>query len=330
MPITISGSSGISGVDGSAATPALQGSDSNTGISFGTDEVNINTDGTTRATVDSSGRLLVGTSTSTNVAGFGETKIQLRGNYESSVTVVNTENNANTCGLILAKDRSTSIVQNGDPLGGIYYQGYDGSAHKIGANILAYVDGTPGANDMPGRLSFSTTPDGSTTPVERMRIYSSGNIGLFETYNNTTAAAANMQISDLGNLFRSTSSIKYKTDVETLEDSYADALLDCRPVWYRSTCSGDNPDYGYWGFIAEEVAEIDPRLVHWKTAEITYDENGSVVEAPCDPEPEGVQYDRFVPHLLNLIKRQKEQLDTQSAAIASLEARLTAFEGGTN
>ena len=57
MPIEISGTTGISGVDGSASAPALQGSDSNTGVSFGSDTVNINTGGVTRATVDSSGNL---------------------------------------------------------------------------------------------------------------------------------------------------------------------------------------------------------------------------------------------------------------------------------
>ena len=61
MAITINGTTGISGVDGSAGTPALQGSDPNTGISFGTDEVNINTGGSTRATVNSSGRVGIGT-----------------------------------------------------------------------------------------------------------------------------------------------------------------------------------------------------------------------------------------------------------------------------
>jgi hypothetical protein len=176
MALTLDGDNGVSGVNGSAGTPALQGTDTNTGISFGTDTVNLVTGGSNRATVDSSGRLLVGTSTSTNVAGFGETKIQSRGNYESSITVVNTENNANTSGLIFAKVRSTSIVQNGDPLGGIYYQGYDGSAHKIGANILAYVDGAPGANVMPGRLVFSTTAGGASSPTERMRITSDGTL----------------------------------------------------------------------------------------------------------------------------------------------------------
>jgi YD repeat-containing protein len=71
---------------------------------------------------------------------------------------------------------------------------------------------------------------------------------------------------------------KIQNDIETLQDSYADALLGCRPVWYRSTCENDNPSWGWWGFIAEEVAAIDPRLVQWKTVEVTYDENGSAVE----------------------------------------------------
>tara|TARA_A100001515_G_scaffold24663_1_gene18988 strand:- start:81 stop:902 length:822 start_codon:yes stop_codon:yes gene_type:complete len=60
MALNINGTTGISGVDGSASVPALQGTDSNTGINFGTDTVNINTGGIARATVDSNGRLGVG------------------------------------------------------------------------------------------------------------------------------------------------------------------------------------------------------------------------------------------------------------------------------
>jgi len=59
MALTLDGDNGVSGVNGSAGTPALQGTDTNTGISFGTDTVNLVTGGTNRATVDSSGRLLV-------------------------------------------------------------------------------------------------------------------------------------------------------------------------------------------------------------------------------------------------------------------------------
>ena len=60
MALILDGDDGISGIDGSAATPAIQGADSNTGITFGTDIVNVVTGGTTRATVDSNGRLGVG------------------------------------------------------------------------------------------------------------------------------------------------------------------------------------------------------------------------------------------------------------------------------
>lgn len=57
MPITISGSTGITGINGSANTPALQGTDTNTGIYFGTDIVAVSTGGTERMRVDSGGRI---------------------------------------------------------------------------------------------------------------------------------------------------------------------------------------------------------------------------------------------------------------------------------
>lgn len=142
-------------------------------------------------------------------------------------------------------------------------------------------------------------------------------------YSSTTGSAANVHVASNGRLYRSTSSAQYKTNIETLEDSYADALLSCRPVWYQSTASDSelHPDWGYWGFIAEEVAEIDPRLVSWKTHEETLELDGSkTVEELAEPIPEGVQYDRFVPHLLNLIKRQQQAIETLEAKVAALES----------
>ena len=43
------------------------------------------------------------------------------------------------------------------------------------------MDGTPSANDMPARMQFHTTPDGGQTAVERMRIDSSGQVGIGTT-----------------------------------------------------------------------------------------------------------------------------------------------------
>ncbi len=74
---------------------------------------------------------------------------------------------------------SPAIVQDGDLLGNIVFLGHDGSDFgSFAAWIRAAVDGTPGSNDMPGRLQFMTTPDGSVTPSVRMTIKSNGNVGI--------------------------------------------------------------------------------------------------------------------------------------------------------
>jgi hypothetical protein len=192
------------------------------------------------ARIDSSGRLLVGTSTSaTGGQATQYARLQVNGNTSGNPGVI-----------ALGSALNTASVISGSSLG--YLTFADKQAGEY-AWVGGECDGTPGTNDYPGRLVFSTTADGAS-----------------------------------------------------------------RPVWYRSTCKSDCPEHSYWGFIAEEVAIIDKRLVQWKTKEITYDEKGSAVETPCEPEPDGVAYDRFVPHLLNLIKRQKEQIEAMEARLSAL------------
>jgi len=74
-----------------------------------------------------------------------------------------------------------TAVASGDILGRIQFNGADGSAFVAGALISAEVDGNPGSNDMPGRLVFSTTADGASSITERMRLDSSGNVGIGTT-----------------------------------------------------------------------------------------------------------------------------------------------------
>jgi hypothetical protein len=351
----------------------------NTPLNYRASEHKFKIQGNEKMRLDSSGRLLINTTTdiATNSAS-GSVHMAAAG------------------GGKLYMMRNDGSTEAGDDLGMIRFYSNDGTEQES-ARFEAEADAAHGTNNKPGRLVFSTTASSGSSPQERMRISSTGKttitgasngelqvkagsssgddiIGFLNSggtqrgnitydtdnnflffnvnqtermriqsngtftnmvgvYNDTTGGSANVNVNSSGSLMRSTSSAKYKTSIETLEDSYADALLNCRPVWYRSLCSQDNPDHGFWGFIAEEVAEIDPRLVHWKTTNVTYDENGYAVETPCDPEAEGVQYERFVPHLVNLIKRQKTRIETletqntaQQAQIDDLLARVTALE----
>jgi hypothetical protein len=301
--VVISANSGVAKFTNDAASGA---------IAFGT-----GSSGTERARIDSSGRLLVGTSTSTNNIRLDQKLAVVStgsGNFSGVNIATYGGTGAGTGSFIdFSRSRGTTdgsftSVAASDALGYLVFRGATGSQWDVFAQITAEVDGTPATGDAPGRLVFSTTADGASSPTERMRIASGGRVSAPSWYDETTAGAANVYVASTGILQRSTSSIKYKTNVETIEDSYSDALLNCRPVWYRSTCANDNPNYGWWGFIAEEVAEIDPRLCFFEQKE-----DGNL-------EPEGVAYDRFVPHLLNLIKRQGE-------AIAELQAEVAALKG---
>jgi uncharacterized Zn ribbon protein len=145
--------------------------------------VGVATNGTGRLFVDSGGRLLVGTSTSRIVNG-AERAVQIEGiSATAGLSLYRNTNDTTPVALHLGKSRGTAvgsntIVQANDSLGLIAFYGSDGSAPRPGAWINASADGTPGANDMPGRLVFLTTPSGSETPTERLRITSAGLVGI--------------------------------------------------------------------------------------------------------------------------------------------------------
>lgn len=180
--------------------------------------------------------------------------------------------------------------------------------------------------------------------------FSSSGFSASGAYSQTTASAANLVVTATGLFQRSTSSIKYKTDVEPIDQDHLKLVLDFEPIFYRSLCAGDNPAWSWYGFSAEQVAAMDPRLVHWKTHEIITDiveievtqetevvnpETGekSVVaekmieKQPRDrvvvletPEPEGVAYERMVPHLIGIAKLQAAQIEALAARLEALEA----------
>lgn len=73
---------------------------------------------------------------------------------------------------------SPTIVQSGDLLGSFTAEGFDGSLKRTAASISFFVDGTPGASDMPGRITFATAADGASFATERVRITNAGAVGI--------------------------------------------------------------------------------------------------------------------------------------------------------
>ena len=134
---------------------------------------------TERLRIDSSGRLLIGETTSTS-AGSIQAKTQIvSSDFNAALAIRRNQNSDGAPALIFFKNRGTSnssntVVQDDDGLGNIRFFGNDGTDFAEGAMISARVDGTPGSNDMPGALEFKTSADGAEAPVVKFTVHSTG------------------------------------------------------------------------------------------------------------------------------------------------------------
>jgi hypothetical protein len=142
----------------------------------------------TPVVIDASGNVIVGASTSYTTSGSAPI-FQMHSASGSFAQIGATSWASGTdTGASVSFCRSDSgaigthtLVGASDVLGNLSFSGSDGTNFIQAAKISAVMDGTPGTNDMPGRLVFSTTADGASSPTERMRIDSAGRVGIGST-----------------------------------------------------------------------------------------------------------------------------------------------------
>jgi len=225
------------------------------------------------------------------------------------------------------------------------------TATSSGGDIYMYAGGNfkMGIIGNNGFVGINTS-----APVRQLHVN-----GIFRNQGHpTTTAGANTHITVDGDIYRSTSSILYKTNVEDLNDENANLIYKLRPVWYRSTCVDDPPEWSWYGLIAEEVAKLDPRLVQWgyhkkdydkvtKTREVPnrvaetnldgtqkVDEKGNVIyreetsvetyeeevlKENAEKSPVNVQYDRLPVLLIKTVQDLKAELDAVKKELADLK-----------
>jgi hypothetical protein len=318
------------------------------------DNTRFYTAGTERARIDSSGRLLVGTS---SARGYGDGNIPFVqveratiGGDIANIGVCNNGDNGAGPKFTLAKSRSGSnggvtVVQNGDSLGSIQWSGADGTdIESVAAQITCNVDGTPGANDMPGRLVFSTTADGASSPTERMRItqaghvfvgnvtgdyntvgislFSNGNLqavtnqiptlvlnrkgsdGVIVDFYRDTNNPGTISVTTTATSYNTSSDYRLKENVTPVTDGIT-RLQQLKPSRFNFIAA---PGCTVDGFIAHEVQSVVPEAITGEK---------DAVDADGKPQYQGIDQSKLVPLLT-------AALQEAVAKIESLEARLTA------
>jgi len=220
--ISNSGAQTIEFGTGSNTAPSITTTgDTNTGLYFpAADTAAITTGGTERMRINSSGQLLINTTTARSPATYTAPKLQIEATSytQAGVSIVNNQNSNDQSFIVLGKSRGTTVgsvtaVQNNDTLGDFSFNGADGTGLIAAARIFAEVDGTPGTNDMPGRLIFGTTADGAAAPTERMRINADGTI---KTSSTISVGGATPSTSGCGITFPNTENLS--TNGNTLDD----------------------------------------------------------------------------------------------------------------
>jgi hypothetical protein len=260
----------------------IHAGDTNTAIRFPAgDTFAVETAGSERARIDSGGRVLVGTSTSRQSrlgTSAYQTQLQLESEDTTAGLATSRFNDAAGSSFVnLQKGRGTiaspaAVIAN-DITGNIVFSGWDGAAFTNSALIQSEVDGTPGANDMPGRLVFSTTADGNAGSTEAMRINRAQELLIGYTADN---GAYKLQVNS--QIFATSATVatsdgRYKENVATL-NGCIDLVNALRPVSFdwkpqqditRIDEDGNSvlvreghnfPDGKQVGFIAQEVQEV--------------------------------------------------------------------------
>ncbi len=139
--------------------------------------------------VDAEGTTIIGSTTSQN----NSYRLQSVGTNGGDLLTQRWAASTGGSFIRMQKSRGASVgtagaVSSGDSIATLSFDGDDGAAFIQAATISAEVDGTPGANDMPGRLVFSTTADGASSPIESMRINSAQRLIVQKSSSGATAA----------------------------------------------------------------------------------------------------------------------------------------------
>ena len=315
MPITISGSTGIAGVDGSASTPAIQGTDTNTGVTFpAADTIAIATGGTERMRIDSSGNVGIGTSSPLD-------KLHVAGNARLAT--------------LSGSGVNLSLFSNGQTNNNITLgQGFNNSTDNIAflynranADLVFGTNNTERARiDSSGNLLVGTT-DASVAGGNGVKIFPSGTNSVGISINNaastngdaayrlysTGAAAYRFYVGYGGTIYATNTTVASISDVRQKEnirdlDVGLDEIMALKPRkfdWKEGKGKNIKDDRGW---IAQEFEQVFPDMIdQW-----------------LDPAPEGEEPYKAV--RADLIPVLVKAIQEQQSIIEDLKARITALE----
>jgi len=328
MSITLNGTTGISSVDGSSASPSVRGSDSNSGIVYGADTVKISTGGTERLEVDSSGNVDIPDNGKIRLGGAGDLSLYHDGSNsyikDTGTGVLKIESNQ----LQIKNDAADEKMLVADANGAVelYFNGSKKFETKNDGVIISQeVTIANAVNTYPwtvtGDVDNGVLLNSLTTNV-KFPISANSNDTIACILNRTNGNGTIIEFKYQGNVVGSISSNgnslpsdrDFKTNISDLNLGLS-LVNKLKPSQFNYKIDDANTPVMY-GLIAQEFEEAI-------TSEgITKNSTQLIQHHPTDDTESNysVDYSKLIPILINSIKELSVEVDTLKTKVAALEA----------
>ena len=349
MALAINGTTGISGVDGSASAPAVTGTDSNTGINFASDTVNINTGGSTRVTVDSSGK--VGINESSNINGrlhvqhdalaenilfatrynsqstdkpiFAVTEAEMT-NFPDSGTVIGNHNRDIFIGPVF---QDTGVVDTSAITKGICLrkEGKVGIGTTTPNEFLTIINSADHSSG-PCYIKANGSNNVRVLGLQSLRAATSGGIaGEFITFFKANGSVIGSVTGENSISYNTTSDYRLKENVVAISDGIT-RLKTLKPSRFNWIA---NPSTTVDGFLAHEVTAVPEAIsgIKDETKNVLYTEEDTIPDGKAVgdvkevvPVYQGIDQSKLVPLLVAALQEVVAKIETLETKVAALEA----------
>jgi hypothetical protein len=334
MPLTLNGTTGIAGANGSASTPAVQGEDTNTGVFFpAADTVAVATGGSERMRVNSSGNVGIGTTSpgdtldvnggifvtptltdNTGTANIGfqsnrSSSTQPRGSLSAIGSSASTNYQALKPGYLTLYSAYADIALNADTSTTIqFWTGGSERARFLSDGAFLVGKTTAGqitTNGAELRSNYSMFAASNTGTAPTMYIGANGGSGnLIDFYYGSTRVGT-IITNGTTTAYNTSSDYRLKENVQPMQDALA-KIAQLNPVTYTWKADGSDGQ----GFIAHELQAVVPDCVTGEK---------DAVDAEGNPQYQGVDTSFLVATLVKAVQELKAEVDSLKAQLEAAQ-----------